>query len=502
MTTRRHFCLGGACCAGFAAVSLRPGVALAQDSNGSRFMTPEQEAQIGKQQNEEVLAQYGGAYKDTNLQAFIDQVGNRLVQVTPMAGQPFHFTIVDTAIVNAFALPGGYVYATRGLLALAESEAEVAGVLGHEIGHVVGHHTALRYDRQIYGSGLAMGAQILGGLLGGYFGGQQGAQLGQQLLGQAGQLGSEYYVQSFSREQEYEADQYGVRFMGAAGFDPRAMASFLTALETNQAYETKKTGQQSAVPSWLQSHPRTPERVARVASAAAEATPSARQIGRDAYLHSINGAVYGEDPKQGIVNGNHFEHPDLGFAFDAPDGFRLQNSPTAVMGTDGNGRLMKFDVAPSGTDDPYTYLRDEWAAKARLSDVQQTTVHGAPAAYGFAPVQINDQPAAAMLAAVRKGSSIYRFIFASTQELTSSDRRAFEDSLASFHSISSAAGPKPLRIEVVRVKAGDTRSSLAARMDVRQLKDDLFAMLNGFDRGRRLASGQDVKLVRRGGESR
>ena len=498
MTTRRHFCLGGACCAGLAAVSWHSGVALAQEGNGSRFMTPEQEAQIGKQQNGEVLAQYGGAYRDAKLQAFIDRLGNRLVQVTPMAGQQFHFTIVDNAIVNAFALPGGYVYATRGLLALAESEAEVAGVLGHEIGHVVAHHTAKRYDRQIYGSGLAMGAQVLGGLLGGYFGGQQGAQLGQQLLGQAGELGSEYYVQSFSREQEYEADQYGVRFMGAAGFDPRAMASFLTALETEQAYETKKNGAQSTTPSWLQSHPRTPDRVARVASAAAAAAPAARAIGRDAYLQPIDGVLYGEDPKEGVVDGNRFEHPKLGFAFDAPEGFRLQNSPTAVIGTDGNGRLMKFDVAPSRSGDPYSYLTDEWAAKARLSDVQQTTVHGQPAAYGFAPVQINGQPAAAMLGAVGKGQSVYRFIFASQQDLTRADRRDFEDSLASFTSISAKAGPKPLRIQVVKVRPGDTRASLAARMDVAELKDDLFAMLNGFDRGRQLEPGQDVKLVVRG----
>ena len=187
--------------------------------------------------------------------------------------------MLDSDVVNAFALPGGYVYVTRGLLALANNEAELAGVLGHEIGHVTARHTAQRYDRAQLGQLGAVAAQLGGLLLGGYLGGPRARGWAAQVGGQVGSLGAQAYVQGFSREQEFEADQLGIRYLGAAGYDPGAMASFLAALQANDAYRHggRAGGAEEAsfLGGWLRSHPRTPERVAR-----ARSRPQRRAAGR------------------------------------------------------------------------------------------------------------------------------------------------------------------------------------------------------------------------------
>ena len=248
------------------------------------------------------------------------------------ATEPFTFTLLDSDVVNAFALPGGYVYVTRGLVALANNEAELAGVLGHEVGHVTARHSAQRYDQAQLGQVGALAAQLGGMLLGGYLGGAQGAQLGGQYLGQAGSLGAQAWVQGYSREQEFEADQLGIRYLGAAGYDPAAMASFLATLQADDAYRqrTQDGGDgRGELPRRLVPQPSAHAR-ARGPRGRGHQLPRCRvpeATDRDALLDAIDGMIWGEDPAQGVVRGRSFQHPDLRIAFEAPPGFRLQNSP-------------------------------------------------------------------------------------------------------------------------------------------------------------------------------
>jgi predicted Zn-dependent protease len=471
-------------------------------------LSPEEEKQLGRQEHPKALAQFGGRYEDADLQAYVERVGNRVKNASELADQPFTFTMLDSDVVNAFALPGGYVYVTRGLVALANNEAELAGVLGHEIGHVTGRHTAQRYDRAQLGQLGAVAAQLGGMLLGGYLGGAEGARAGGQLAGQAGSLGEQAYVQGYSREQEFEADELGIRYLGAAGYDPKAMATFLEALQANDAFQRQLAGrgegdeEGSFLGGWFRSHPRTPERVARAVEAVSGQMPQARQTDRGDLLAVLDGVVYGENPAQGFVRGRRFLHPELRIAFEAPPGFRLQNSPTAVAGTDGRGRLMVFDMdqsAPSG--DLRGYLQEQWVTNQRLQDLQGVDLEGREAAVGFGQAAVGGRPAAAMFAAVRgPGGQVYRFVFAGSGGLDRGDVAAFEQSLRSFRTLTAAeaAELKPLRIDIVRVEPGDTIDTLARRMDVEEDPRGYFELLNGLDRGSSLEPGDQVKILERG----
>lgn len=469
-------------------------------------LTPEQEARLGRAEHPRALAQFGGPYDDRQLQAYVERVGTRVKDASEMAGEDFTFTLLDNDLVNAFALPGGYVYVTRGILALANNEAELAGVLGHEVGHVTARHTAQRYDRAQIGQLGSVAAQILGALGGAYLGGGEGARLGGQLGGQLGSLGATAYVQGFSREQEFEADQLGIRYLVGAGYDPRAMSTFLEALQANDAYEARRAGRdpgsESWLAGWLRSHPRTPDRVERAAASAAGDAPGARETDRESFLDAIDGMIYGENPAQGIVRGNRFTHPELRFAFAAPSGFRLQNTPAAVIGTDGRGRFLLFDLAREGArSDLRAYLQNEWVTNQRLQDLQSVSVGGLDAAVGFGQVALNGQPGQAMFSAVRSADGrVYRFLHAKAGQLTRADVAAFEESLRSFRNLSAAeaASVRPLRIRVVTVGAGDTVESLARQMEVEEDPRGLFELLNGLDRGRTLEPGDRVKVIRRG----
>ena len=189
-------------------------------------MSPEQERQTGKAQHPQVLMQFGGAYDDPELQAYVTRTGRELVAVSELPKEEFTFTVLDSDVINAFALPGGYVYITRGLLALADDEAELAGVMAHEIGHVTARHSAQRYSRGV----LAQGGVAIGTILAGVLGGGAGAQLAQQ----AGGASAQAYLAGYSRDQEFQADDLGVRYLARAGYDPTAMSGFLDQARTQR----------------------------------------------------------------------------------------------------------------------------------------------------------------------------------------------------------------------------------------------------------------------------
>ena len=502
MMTRRRTLLFGLLMAASLTLGAAPAISPAVAQQGGDRDAPgitAQEAQLGREQHKQVLAQFGGAYDDPKLQAYVKNIGERLKDATEFKGEEFTFTLLNSDVVNAFALPGGYVYVSRGLLALARDEAELAGVLGHEIGHVRAHHTTARVKRAGLGQAGAVAAQILGGLLGGYLGGDMGARLGAQVGGQAGALGAQAWVQGFSREQEFEADQLGIQNLEAAGYEPRAMASFLGQLRANDQLDQQLTGGREAVPSWLSSHPRTEDRLTRAGEAAAQAAPGAREQDRERFLAAIDGLVYGDDPSQGFVRGRTFEHPELGFRFTAPEGFTLKNTPTAVIGRDRQGRFLNFDMARGRSGDPETFIARDWAKEARVENLQALQLRsGLEAAAGFTRVQINKQPAEAMLVAIAAGDGqFYRFMFADPRGLGRDDVADFGEAARSFALLAKgeARGARPLRIKLHTVASGETQEDLAKLMKVEQLPLETFRVLNGFKEGQELRPGEMVKII-------
>ncbi len=464
-------------------------------------LTPAAEMQIGEEQHPRVLQEFGGAYDDPELQAYVEEVGNALAAVSDLPELDFTFTLLDSDVVNAFALPGGYVYITRGLLTLAENEAEMAGVLGHEIGHVTGRHAAQRQTRAT-GAGIlatigTIGAAILGG--------RTAAELAQQVTG----AGAQAWVASYSREQEFEADDLGIRYMVAAGYDPRAAASFLDKLHRVNDLERRLQGQDAGPGiGWFATHPATLDRVERAGELAAAAMPDEGRLARQAFLSRIDGMIYGENPAQGFVRGTSFIHPELRFAFEAPQGFTLVNTPAAVIGRSRQGHAMVFDMARLDGAAPGDYVASRGllqvgqmlgADVSRPRNVRTFSVDGMPAASASTTVAQGTGRADLGLAVIQADDDrAYRFIFLSPGTMTGSEARAYAATVDSFRRLSEAeAGEyEARRIRIAEVGPGETVETLGRRMTVEDAPVERFQILNAGAVEAGLPPGTPVKLVR------
>jgi len=452
-------------------------------------LTPSQELALGEQQHPEVLKEMGGVYKEEPVDGYVAMVGGRLAANSDMPNLSYTFTVLDTPIVNAMALPGGYVYVTRGLLALANSEAELAGVLGHEIGHVTAHHTAERYNRATLASILSAGL---------------GVATGSSALAQVAQQGSQLYLLKFSRSQEYEADSLGVKYIARAGYDPTAEADFLHSLDRESQLAAKLAGDEARDrgSDFMATHPVTADRVVRARALASDThiDPNSRPRRRDEFLNAIDGIIYGDEPKDGFIRGHTFSHPIRKFTFTVPPGFTLVNTTEAVGARDKAGNVMVFDSAKEETGMSMTrYIQSLLGDRIALKDVESIMINGLPAATGWAPVSTQSGSADFRLVTIRfDPSTIYRF-----QILTNSgDTQKFGEALRrmtySFRKLSDkeAAALKPYRVRVVTVKTGDTVQSLAAKMPFETANVERFLVLNGLESGTRLTPGQRVKLIR------
>jgi predicted Zn-dependent protease len=478
-----------------AAVALAGCSTATSPATGRQFMTPiseSQENQIGAEEHPKILAEFGGAYSEKpNLNAYVTQLGNSVAANAERKDVQYTFTVLNSEEINAFALPGGYVYITRGLLTLANNEAEVAGVLGHEIGHVNARHTAERAGQQQNAQIGAAIAQILGQMVGGDTGGELAGGL-------ANEVGADY-LGHFSQQQEFEADSLGVRYLTKASYDPQAMASFLDSLNNETHLEAKIAGNEAAADAYSmkQSHPRTPDRVQKAIEEAN--VPVANPVvNRDRYLQQIDGMLWGADPRDGVVKGSTFIHPGLKFAFDAPDGVKLQNSPDAVVGQ-GNNMAMIFDLAAPAPSGPLTqYVSSQWQEGAKITDVQSFQVNGMEAATGIATGSISDTPVSIRMVAIRQSAkTVYRFLYATPPDNFKAMDKSFLASAQSFREISAedAAGYAPKRIRVVTVKEGDTVTALAQQMQVDDAPADWFRVLNHLGASDQLQAGQKVKIV-------
>ena len=463
-----------------------PGIAGAQFS----LISPEQEKQMGAEEHPKVIGQFGGVYDNVQIGGYVAEIGGRLASHADLPGTSFTFTVLNTPVVNAFALPGGYVYVTRGLVALTNDEAELAGVIAHEIGHVVARHTAQRYSRSVL-------AQLGAGIL--------GAVTNNADLGRLAEVGSGLYLSSFSREQEYESDSFGVKYLQAAGYDPNAMASFLAALDGQSKLEAAMANQKGSggLDSLFATHPRTPARIERANELAAGSEGERR---RNRHFEQISGMMHGDDPNQGIIDGRRFLHPDMGFAFEVPEGFRLVNSAAAVMAASNGNGAIRFDIETGqlSSTDPATYLQRQWVKNTQLRNVERVTINNMPGATATARVQgqLGDYKGDvdARFVAVRwPNGKMYRLLFLSIPNRTQNLSAGFQRTTYSLRQLTEAEAKavQPLKLDIVTLRAGDTQESLAARFPFPDFRVERFRALNGLQPGEMPPPGVRVKVVTR-----
>ena len=447
----------------------------------------DQERQVGAEAHPQLLAQFGGSYGGEE-RAYLEQLGAKLATAADLEGQ-CTFTLINSDVVNAFAVPGCYIYVTRGLMAIVNSEAELASVLAHELGHITGNHSERQQRRSlIRGLGVAAISAVTG------------SERLQHVAGAAAAL----FGLRYSRTHEYEADDLGVRYLTQAGYDPYAAADMLGALGRHQSFLTATRGRDeaSAIPEWAQTHPLAGNRVAR-ARAAAQATglaPDALLDRRPQYLEEIDGLLYGDDPEQGFVTGRRFTHPTMRIAFEAPPGFTLTNSPQAILieGPDGLRGLFSGGRLPPGGLAGYAEatLADLLAeAPVELSPATAATVNGMRALVVPGVVRTPEGPVGFSLAAYEgRSGQAYHFLMVSRPGAAPSE--AIGALYGSFRMLDAgeAAGLRPRRIRTVRVGPRDTLRSLAEQMATEDPARH-FLMLNGRTEQQPLRAGELVKLV-------
>jgi predicted Zn-dependent protease len=483
----KHLALAGAAACSLAACTTVPGSNVAAGAP----ITPA-EAQLGAQYHPQFLEEFGGAMTGPQA-AYVEQVGRNIAVQSGLAGSQtgFNVTLLNSSLDNAFAVPGGYVYVTRQLVSLMNNEAELAGVLGHEVGHVAARHSARRQQtaqrNQILG--------VLGSVLSGVLLGDSGlGQLGQQIASSAPQLAT----LSYSRNQEIEADQLGVQYLKGAGYEPRAMATVLQSLAAQNALDSALQGRDSTIPEWASTHP---DPAGRVQNALRLAGNDTGVTNRDTFLTRINGLMYGDDPRQGVIEGNTFIHPDLRLTFTVPSGFYMINGTRAVSINGQSGRAQLTTASYNGNLE--TYVRQQFQAiggeQTQLApqSMQRTTVNGIPAVYGVARVASGQNNVDVVVFAYEFANNQAYHFAAITQ---AGGAQVFNPMFNSMRRITQAEASQviPRRIEVVTAGANDTVQSLAGRMAFSNAQVERFRVLNGLSGNAQVVRGEKYKIVVRG----
>ena len=425
-----------------------------------------------------LIGTYGGVYRNAEVETAVASLVGRLVAASDEPNRSLRITILNSPAINAFALPSGDLYLTRGLIALANDESELAAVIAHEIAHVTADHARQR-QRQADAAALARRVSDV----------VQDPTIRADAREQA-----DLSIASFSQRQELMADEIGVKTLAGAGFDPFAAARFLQSMARFSALPALNAASEPS-PGFLSSHPTTPARVDHARRVArGYGAPGIGRTGRDEYLKRLDGMLFGDDPSEGFVRGREFAHVELGIAFTVPEGYVLKNTSSAVLATDGEHTAIRFDAALVPDAVPLSdYLRSGWVKGLVEASIRTAEIDGRDAAIASALVE----GWSFRIGVIRGPKRVYRFIFASSRP-ASDYEASFERTLASFRLLtpSQMAAMRPLRIKVVRVRAGDTLQGLAARMEgvEERKKLPLLKALNGIDKDP-IEPGDYLKLV-------
>lgn len=448
-----------------------------------------QERELGAQQHPQLLAEFGGLYEAPEAD-YARGLGERIAETAGLGGQ-CTFSLVNSDVVNAFAVPGCYIYITRGMMSIVNSEAELGAVLSHEIGHIVAAHGRRQQKRSFWRQLGVIAVSLV-----------TGSKRLTRIAGQA----AEYFTLRYSREQEYQADDLGISYLSDLGYDPYAVEDMLAALGRHEQYMIAKRDRDEAraIPEWARTHPLTQNRIERARDKAQETRTAPDQLpeGELAYLRELDGLLYGDDPAQGFVIGRRFAHPELRIGFAAPEGFTLTNSPQAILieGPDGlRGEFGLGRLPPSGLEAYVGALLDQLlrGAPAELGPAQQALVNGVPAL--IVPALVRTEQGAVEIdvaAYAGPGGTAYHFIMAGHS--ANGRKPGVAELFASFSILtpSQVASLRPRIIRTVRVTGREAVADLA-RLMASEHPIDHFLMLNGLPSGTTtLNAGQMVKIVR------
>jgi predicted Zn-dependent protease len=448
------------------------------------LMSEQQEIAIGRENDLEVRRAMG-LYDDRALQEYVSTIGMRLAQGSERPDLPWHFSIVDVPAINAFALPGGYIYITRGILPFLENESQLAGVLGHEVGHVTARHASQQYSRTTgAGLGLLLGSIFVPAV----------RPLGQLAESTAGVLFLKY-----GRDDELQADQLGVRYASRGGWDPSGIPAMLTTLgRLDEASDNK------GVPNWLSTHPAPENRVERVQAAVQQASSeTAARAGTDRndYLQRVDRLVYGDNPEQGVVRGNRFLHPRLRLAVDFPDGWDVSNGQSEVVAKQPGANvfiILQTVNRPAGRTIEETAVRAMESAGFRAVAGGPATINGLDAFVGTYEGSLQGVGRAR----VRAGHIVHNrsvFMMAGIAPADAYDRfeSVLTSSIRSFRPLTAgeAESIHPNRIDLYTAREGDSWQSIAERQGKGIVKPTTLAIMNGHAVNEQPRPGERLKIV-------
>jgi predicted Zn-dependent protease len=352
-------------------------------------------------------------------------------------------------------------------------------VLAHETGHITARHSAERYSQGVLTS---LGAAVIS------------AAVDSSGVTQALNVGSNLYLSSYSRGQEEQADFLGLRYMNRGGYDPAQMASFLSAMEQESALENKSKGQAF---NYFSTHPATAERV-NATLHEARAYPPGGSVDGEKYLNIIDGMVYGDNTKQGFARGNAFYHPEIGFTFSVPDGFKITNNPDQVVAASPGGAVILFDMAGNPDNvSPAEYIRGTWVKAGNLASVEEIMVNGMKGATSGFEGSVNGQPASIRLVAIEWKGGFARFQIAMPKNASPQFVEDLKRSTHSFRALNAKekTSLRPARVKIVTAKAGDSVASLAAKQPFGAQNEEKVRVLNSLASTEVIQSGRRYKIV-------
>lgn len=446
------------------------------------LLSEEDEIKLGRESDSQIMSEYG-VYKDAQLNSYLDDMGKKLARLSHRPGLPYEFKILDTPVVNAFAVPGGYVYFTRGILANLNSEAELAGIMGHELGHISARHSAHQYSRAQLAQ-LTLGSAMM---------------LSQtvQVLAPLAQMGVNLLFLSYSRDNEREADDLGVAYSSKAGYDATRMALFFGTLE-----RMKPTSDKSGLPEWFSTHPDPEDRIGAVQR---EALKWQKEMGfekfkvnRDAYLKEINGMVYGEDPREGFVDHNVFYHPHLRFQFPVPAGWTLQNTRAMVQMTSGKKDAAIMFMLSSATSPEQAAGDFVRKNRARLMASDRKKIHGLSAVRTVSKIMTNRGTLEIMSAYVQKGAQVYEFHGLAPENGFRSYEPVFQNTMGGFKRLTNKRmlNRKPYRIQIVPAPGTGTVKQALKALGASDGKLQAWAVMNGKTLDETVQAGTLLKIVK------
>jgi predicted Zn-dependent protease len=435
-----------------------------------------QEIAMGQEADKEVASSLG-LYPDDALQAYVATLGKELAARGERPSLPWTFRVVDDAAVNAFALPGGYIYVTRGILTHLNSEAELASVIGHEIGHVTARHTVSQISKsQLATLGLVAGMIVSPELA---------------RFGDLAQAGMQLMFLKFGRNDEQQADDLGLRYMTREDYDPREMVEVFSVLD-----RLDQTSGEGRLPAWLSTHPAPANRAQRIQSEIQAQHLSGTRVEAPDFLQRVDGMVFGENPREGFFEGGTFFHPDLRFQLRFPSGWKTQNQKQAVGAiSPQQDAIVVMTLVPgrSAEEAANEFLRQQGL---RPAGAERTSVHGLPAVTGLFEAVADQTPIAGRVTFVEHGDKVYRLLGYTPSTRWGSYDRLFSESLASFAPLTDRRylDVQPKRVKVVSVPQPLTVDELARRNGA-TVPADVLALINQVAPGASLPAGQAKVVV-------